>query len=199
MSLTGWIEQGIGGWGRLSDANGSAFDHGSASRDDFEGRRNALDIKLDAAGTIVLTGTRGTVWGQMDGGKLIVTDPLAGDGGVFVSGAEIVKQIGDTVTSYSGKDLRFRVTGGRYDPTVLGAMLRAGYDRSFELLGDGDTGQESALRLGYEGVTVDRDASTVTLPAGVGFDPGGIGKGFAADLLVRDLLEAGAAGACAPK
>ena len=90
-----------------------------------------------------------------------------------------------------------RVTGGRYDPTVLGAMLRAGYDRSFELLGDGDTSQASALRLGYEGVAVDRDASTVTIPAGVGFDPGGIGKGFAADLLVRDLLEAGAAGACA--
>jgi thiamine biosynthesis lipoprotein len=28
-----------------------------------------------------------------------------------------------------------RVTAGRYDPTVLGAVLRAGYDRSFELLG----------------------------------------------------------------
>lgn len=26
------------------------------------------------------------------------------------------------------------VTAGRYDPTVLGAVLRAGYDRSFELL-----------------------------------------------------------------
>src|SRR6266536_1230255 len=28
------------------------------------------------------------------------------------------------------------VTGGRYDPTVLGDVLRAGYDRSFALLGD---------------------------------------------------------------
>jgi hypothetical protein len=72
-----------------------------------------LELK-DAAGTVVLIGTRGTVWGQMEGGKLVVTDPLAGDGAVFVSGAEIIKQIGDTVTSYSGKDLRFRVTGGRY-------------------------------------------------------------------------------------
>jgi hypothetical protein len=80
-----------------------------------------LELK-DAAGTIVVTGTRGTVWGQMDGGKLVVTDPLAGDGAVFVSGAEIVKQIGDTVTSYWGKDLRFRVTGGRYKLTFKGAV-----------------------------------------------------------------------------
>jgi hypothetical protein len=80
-----------------------------------------LELK-DAAGTIVLTGTRGTVWGQMDGGKLVVTDPLTGDGAVFVSGAEIIKQIGDTVTSYSGKDLRFRVTGGKYRLIFKGAV-----------------------------------------------------------------------------
>ncbi len=33
-------------------------------------------------------------------------------------------------------------------------------------------------------------------PAGVGFDPGGIGKGLAADLVVAELLAAGAEGAC---
>jgi hypothetical protein len=80
-----------------------------------------LELK-DAAGTIVLTGTRGTVWGQMEGGKLVVSDPLAGDGAVFVSGAEVVKQMGDTVTSYSGRDLRFRVTGGRYKLVFRGPV-----------------------------------------------------------------------------
>ena len=76
----------------------------------------------DAAGTVMLTGTRGTVWGQMDSGRLIVTDPLAGDGAVFVSGAEVVKTIGDTITSYSGKDIRFRVTGGKYKLLFRGTV-----------------------------------------------------------------------------
>jgi hypothetical protein len=72
-----------------------------------------LEIK-DAAGIVVLNTTRGTVWGQMDRGKLVVTDPLAGDGSVFVSGAErIIPGVADNVTTYSGKDLHFRVTGGK--------------------------------------------------------------------------------------
>jgi thiamine biosynthesis lipoprotein len=90
-----------------------------------------------------------------------------------------------------------RLTEGRYDPTVLGAVLRAGYDRSFELLGEDTPRTGSALGLGYERIVVDERGSTVTLPAGVGFDPGGIGKGYAADLLVRELLSQGAVGACA--
>ena len=36
----------------------------------------------------------------------------------------------------------------------------------------------------------------VRLPAGSGFDAGGIGKGLAADLIVSELMAAGAAGAC---
>ncbi len=34
------------------------------------------------------------------------------------------------------------------------------------------------------------------LPLGTGFDPGGIGKGLAADLVTEELLAAGAVGAC---
>jgi FAD:protein FMN transferase len=89
------------------------------------------------------------------------------------------------------------VTAGRYDPTVLGAVLRAGYDRSFELLAADPPPGRSALGLGYRRIAVDAARSTVALPLGVGFDPGGIGKGLAADLLVHELLARGAAGACA--
>jgi hypothetical protein len=72
-----------------------------------------LEIK-DGAGIFVLNTSRGTVWGQVGKGKLVVTDPLSGDGAVFVSGAEKVSPgLTDNVTSYSGKDLRFRVTGGK--------------------------------------------------------------------------------------
>lgn len=72
-----------------------------------------LEIK-GAAGVVVLNTTRGTVWGQVNKGKLVVTDPLAGDGAVFVSGAEVVRPgVTDNVTIYQGKDLHFRVTGGK--------------------------------------------------------------------------------------
>ena len=32
----------------------------------------------------------------------------------------------------------WRVTNGRFDPTVLGAVIRAGYDRSFDLINPAD-------------------------------------------------------------
>ncbi len=87
------------------------------------------------------------------------------------------------------------ITGGRYDPTVLGAVLQAGYDRSFELLAEPATGHGNGtgtgtgrrppgappprLRHAWKAIAIDPAASTVTLPGGVGFDPGGIGKGAA--------------------
>ena len=89
------------------------------------------------------------------------------------------------------------LTGGRFDATVLGAMLRAGYDRSFEFLGEEEPITGSSLELGGDRIVVDVASSTVMIPDGVGFDPGGIGKGFAADVLVRELLSQGAAGVCA--
>jgi thiamine biosynthesis lipoprotein len=88
-----------------------------------------------------------------------------------------------------------RVTGGRFDPTVLGDVLRAGYDRTFEELHAGAAGG-SPLGRGWTRVVVDAARSSVTLPAGVGLDPGGIGKGYAADLVVSELRAAGAAGVC---
>ena len=72
-----------------------------------------LEIK-GAAGIVVLNTTRGTVWGQVSKGKLVVTDPLPGDGAVFVSGAERVSPgVLENVTVYSGTNLHFRVTGGK--------------------------------------------------------------------------------------
>ena len=92
----------------------------------------------------------------------------------------------------------WRVTDGRFDPTVLPALVAAGYDRSFEEIvadGPGPVG-EPAPAAGGEGVVVDHQARTVAMPAGVQLDLGGIGKGRAADLVATELLEAGAEGAC---
>src|SRR5205814_4638480 len=70
----------------------------------------------------------------------------------------------------------------------------AGYDRSFDELGPAGGDTTSPLAAGAAGIEIDGDR--VRLPAGVGFDPGGIGKGLAADLVVAEALAAGAAGAC---
>jgi thiamine biosynthesis lipoprotein len=88
------------------------------------------------------------------------------------------------------------MTGGRYDPTLLGDVLRAGYDRSFaELAATGDrAASTSTLRAGCPDIEVDPVPGTVRLAAGTGFDPGGIGKGLAADLVTAELLACGAEG-----
>jgi thiamine biosynthesis lipoprotein len=88
----------------------------------------------------------------------------------------------------------WRLTGGSFDPTVLGDVLRAGYDRSFTDLVEAPHAGQSDLLVGCTDIVV--AGSMVTLPAGTGFDAGGIGKGLAADLVLAELLEAGAAGAC---
>ena len=95
----------------------------------------------------------------------------------------------------------WRLTDGRFDPTVLGDVLRAGYTTSLDGPSvDDATAAHGAARCdltrGCDGVEVDRAAGTARLPAGVGVDPGGIGKGLAADLVVAELLDAGADGAC---
>ena len=96
----------------------------------------------------------------------------------------------------------WRLTGGRFDPTVLPAVMAAGYDRTFEQVrvGGGVPPTPPARTLepapGCAGVTTDPIVGSVRLGAGIAFDPGGIGKGLAADLVTQELLDAGARGAC---
>jgi hypothetical protein len=71
-----------------------------------------LEIK-DGAGIFVLNTTRGTVWGQLGRGTLVVSDPLSGDGSVFVSGARVFPGVAENTTRYVGRDIRFRVSGGK--------------------------------------------------------------------------------------
>jgi len=75
-------------------------------------------------GSVVVTGTRGTLWGQIDKGRVVVTDPVVGDGQVLVSGAE-TKRAGllEGTTIYGGTDIRFRVTGGRYKLALKGSGI----------------------------------------------------------------------------
>jgi len=76
-------------------------------------------------------------------------------------------------------------TGGLYDPTVLPAVRAVGYT---------DGGAAPAVppgpAPGCRGIVV--EGTDVTLPAGVTFDPGGVGKGLAADLLAARTAASGA-------
>ena len=80
-------------------------------------------------------------------------------------------------------------TDGRFDPTILPALVAAGYDRTFD---------ELTLRPGrradgwYAGADVeaDPDAGRVRIEPGAALDLGGIGKGFSAARALDALLRA---------
>ena len=90
----------------------------------------------------------------------------------------------------------WRRTDGACDASVLDAVAASGYDVSFEQLRDRAAAPRSdpPAVLGCGDLAVDDDLGAVTLPCGVGFDPGAIGKGLAADLVAEALLAEGAAG-----
>jgi hypothetical protein len=96
-------------------------------------------------GTILVTG-KGVLWGQMHVGRLVVNDPISGDGSPLVSGWEKrVPGTCDTCTVYSGKDLHFRVTGGKFRMYFDGAGI------DFSAVGVGTaalTGDVTALDAG---------------------------------------------------
>ena len=90
----------------------------------------------------------------------------------------------------------WQITHGRFDPTVLGDVVRAGYDRSFAHIPAVTRAGVSDRQRGCGEIEVDQRVNVVRLPPRVAFDPGGIGKGYAADLVVERLMRAGAPGAC---
>ena len=128
-------------------------------------------------------------------------------GGLNRSSGEPAPVSDDTTDLVERSIEEWRRTAGLFDPTLLDALVEAGYDRSHEQLPtasaeparvDPRRSARSSSRLqadarSPEGIVVDRAAGTVTLPRGVRFDPGGIGKGLAADIVTAELLEAGAA------
>ncbi len=90
----------------------------------------------------------------------------------------------------------WRLTGGRFDPSMLPALIAAGYRSSIDdrtrtsvLPADPRSGGDLGL------VEVDVATSQVRLPRGLVVDPGGVGKGLAADMVVERLLREGAEGA----
>lgn len=85
-----------------------------------------------------------------------------------------------------------QATQGVYDPALLDQLMRVGYDRTFD-----DLSTERSERFdpifpgepggGWRGIRVDPLRRSVTLPAGIKLDFGGIAKGMAVDAALKNL------------
>jgi thiamine biosynthesis lipoprotein len=85
-------------------------------------------------------------------------------------------------------------TEGFFDPTLMAALNEAGYSKS-RVSNDISVLPVAGGSSALSDVRIDHNTNEITLPAGMSLDPGGIGKGMAADMIVRDLVEMGVQGA----
>ncbi|MBI2862509.1 MAG: FAD:protein FMN transferase, partial [Chloroflexi bacterium] len=83
-----------------------------------------------------------------------------------------------------------RTSDGLFDLTILGPLLAAGYDRSFEFLVE-DRGSAPNIDAGrlysWHDIHLDAQTRTIFLPHGCGLDLGGIGKGLTVDRAAERL------------
>jgi thiamine biosynthesis lipoprotein len=81
------------------------------------------------------------------------------------------------------------VTDGRFDPTVLPALVAAGYDKSFEQLDERVPRRADGWRAGAA-IEVDEAFGRARIERGAAVDLGGIGKGYAATRALDAMQEA---------
>lgn len=87
-----------------------------------------------------------------------------------------------------------RSTNGLYDPTVLNALVSAGYSGSFDTIGNqvSPVPVATGVKVGWEGIQMDEETRSVTLPPETRIDLGGIAKGWVASQVAQDLSSLGA-------
>lgn len=104
----------------------------------------------------------------------------------------------DTVTLVRYLASAHEQSNGYFDPTLLPVLVDLGYGSSMSnpsmvtILPSNRPLFSEPLSL----TRIDEVACMVQLPAGITLDPGGLGKGLAADLVATELVESGAYGAC---
>jgi FAD:protein FMN transferase len=96
-------------------------------------------------------------------------------------------EAGDDLLAVTRLSLEARTrTGGLFDPTVHDALVAAGYDRTFEEVGDGPVAEPRPC-----GGEVRIDGHRIELERGFRLDLGGIAKGWAVDRAAAVLEAAG--------
>jgi len=89
-----------------------------------------------------------------------------------------------------------RTTNGLVTPTVLNAMIKAGYDRTFDELPLFTTPLPDSVETTAAPLTAipfNEEERTITLPKGIGLDFGGVAKGWAAHQSMQRLQVEGPA------
>ena len=89
-----------------------------------------------------------------------------------------------------------QMTDGLVTPTLLDAIIDAGYDRPFDELPHLATPRAASVRTvtsPLTTITINNTARTIALPTGMGLDFGGVAKGWAAHQAMRRLQAEGPA------
>ena len=99
-----------------------------------------------------------------------------------------------TTTLFARAAEAHRRTNGLVNPLMLNELISHGYDRSNELLQRTTARQQTPVATAMRTAAgeIEIEGAAIRIPADTGFDPGGLGKGLIADLLMDDLLDAGA-------
>lgn len=117
--------------------------------------------------------------------------------GLNAAGGRPVVVSRDTAALVAAMVDAWRLTHGRYDPTMLDALRSVGYADSWDADRTFVAGASPDALLpgrGCDAIGVDVESGLVELPAGTAVEPGGIGKGLAGDLVTDEAIAAGAAG-----
>ena len=88
-------------------------------------------------------------------------------------------------------------THGLFDPSLLPAMIGLGYgvsriDNSMK----SEIAPNAQWAMPLSETRIDQASGAVRLPRGATLDPGGLGKGLAADIVATELIARGASGVC---
>ena len=99
----------------------------------------------------------------------------------------------DTVRLVQALVQAWHATAGSFDPTLLGTLVELGYASSRD---DATLRTSLAAEVAPQGnpagILVDATTGWIQLPRGTTLDPGGLGKGLAADIVVEQLILDGA-------
>jgi thiamine biosynthesis lipoprotein len=113
----------------------------------------------------------------------------AAAGSEFLASAEMIDLL------KAAREL-YRETDGIFEPLILPQLLRAGYTKSFDIHLEAWPPSKSFDHLearppskSFADVVINETYNSVWLPAGVQIDLGGIGKGYAADLVCAYLTD----------
>jgi thiamine biosynthesis lipoprotein len=166
-----------------------------AQVDRFHAMGTDVEVTLVGGAPILLTIARGRIRDlERRWSRFVPTSDVSRLNG---AGSVATHVAPETVTLLTTARDAALMTDGRFDPFLLDAVEAIGYRETFAAIGrPGATPAPARHHAGAAGVEIDPDRRTVTLPPGARFDPGGIGKGLAADIVAGELMEFGAAGVC---